>query len=120
MAEEPSNAVLATKIEALAQQIARDRKDELAYHERLDTRLEQMTSVFALLQQQVNVQKAQTDAKIQSIEQRDDRHDQFHEREQKASEERRERGVGWTTALSNVIIAAAAILTVAVTLLIVH
>lgn len=112
---DPTNAVLAEKIDNLDRRLSDERQQEREYHSKLDGRFETLASMVATLTQQAAVDRARYDAVLSKDKERMDAHDKFHQEEAKAAAERKERGLNSTIALSSAISAAVAIIAVVVT-----
>ena len=118
--EEPTNAELGRKIDALAARVSEDRVERAASIGNLNGKVDSLAGALVALTQRVSVGEAVTAEKIKGIEERETRHDTFHQDEQAEAERKKERGMTATVAISSAITAAAAVLAVAVTLLIAH
>ena len=76
--EEPSNAVLAEKIDALDERIREDRQDEEQFHARLEGRFDTLAAIVATLQRAADVDRTRTEANLTAVSKRMDVHDGEH------------------------------------------
>jgi hypothetical protein len=90
--EEPSNAELARLIEALTDRVKDDADEHADFHTRMTEKVENLASSVqnAIARQDLDRQKTQS--QIEAIAAREDRHDKFHQEQERTAEERKERG----------------------------
>jgi hypothetical protein len=77
-AEEPSNAVLAQKIDDLEDRMKARTEDEVRFHSRMEGRMEAFSSMVVALQTSAAVQEAKATAKVEALTVRLDAHDKYH------------------------------------------
>ena len=83
--EEPSNAVLAEKIDALEDRMRERDEEEVRFHSRMEGRMEAFSSIVVGLQTNAAVQETKSTAKTEALTTRLDNHDKYHSDSEKGS-----------------------------------
>lgn len=88
--EQPTNAVLETKLDNLQRQMESNEAAEATFHTRMETKMDTLTALITTLETKVKVDRAEVDGENRSLKEKVKSHEEWHEREAQAAAERKE------------------------------
>jgi hypothetical protein len=86
--DEPSNAELARMLDALSETMREDRRQEEAFHTRLEGRLDQLSLTIGSVQRDSAVDKATMTADLKATDTKISNHETWHQRQDKEAADR--------------------------------